>query len=150
MEEGHQESSSSFIEVFVMGSIFGLLILVALPAYLDQRTEEQACQLAEQFRDFGAAFHSYMFEYGHWPPDQVPGSVPIGMETRLSGFTMPSIIGGKWDWDSELESNEAGVCLVGFKGRRPVIEHVDFLLDDGDLSTGRIIHSGGRLMMLLH
>ena len=67
MREEKRQSGFSFAEAFVMASIFGLMLLVALPNYLQRRTQNQANDLAEAFRTYGATIQAYRNENGNWP-----------------------------------------------------------------------------------
>ena len=149
MYERFKGSNFLSMEVIVMGSLFGLLALVALPTYLDDRAEKQAAQVAEQFRNFGAAFQSYMNHHGHWPPDNGVGSIPVGMEEHLAGFTEASAIGGHWDWHCEIAMGCGQVRLVNFNASKPFLQSVDQMLDDGDLAKGNLFLNGNCLIMLL-
>ena len=150
MSEADRNSGFSFVELFVMGSILGLMILVTIPSYLQKRSNAQSCELAESLRGYSAAFQAYRFEHGEWPPDEVAGKIPPGMENRLKDFTKPSPVGGSWHWQSGDRHGKACLCLVGHKDAVRVLQKVDLILDNGDLQSGNIRIQGDSLIFLMH
>ena len=137
------------MEVFIMGSILGLLTVVAFPSYLDKKAQETATELAEQFRTYGTDFQTYRIQCGHWPPDQATGKKPMGMEDLLNGFTNESTTGGQWDWQAGTASTGAAIDLIGSSASKRVMNRLDQLLDDGNPESGHLIQQEGRIKMLL-
>jgi hypothetical protein len=139
----------SNVELIIVGSIFGLLAMVAAPRYLANRASEEANELADQFRLYAAAFRNHLAASGEWPPDSIPGTVPAGMEGKLPKFGERIHSGGYWDWDPGKGEEAPKIKLVGCKSGHRVIEMTDQILDDGDLATGRLVWEEHRLALLL-
>lgn len=147
MSEGKTKTGFSFAEIFVMGSIFGLLCLVTIPNYLQRRSEVEARELAEAFRSYSEAFQAYRNEHGTWPPDQEAAKVPSGMETLLSGFTQEATSGGSWDWQSPNPYSRPRLYLTGSRASTRVLQQMDKILDDGDLTQGKIYKDGNSIVL---
>ena len=139
----------SNVELIIVGSVLGMLAMVAGPSYLGTRAGNEANELAEEFRTYAAAFRIYQTSEGTWPPDALPGTIPQGMENRLSRFNDETFSGGHWDWDCDATTQAASLSLVGCRAGKGVFERIDQILDDGDLATGSLLASGNRLTLLL-
>jgi type II secretory pathway pseudopilin PulG len=122
--------------------IIGLLAAMAIPAF--QRVQERsiASRIANDFRQFEAAFQRYNLENGGWPPAGSPGIVPAGMTGMLpAAYTSPSPMGGNYSW-----SGAGGIIrLTNTQATVAVMQRVDAIMDDGNLATGDFgaISSGG-------
>jgi hypothetical protein len=71
------------------------------------------------------------------------------MENRLAGFTEPSVVGGRWDWEGPKVCCEASICLDNVRGSTRVLQRLDEMMDDGNLSMGLMRLEGERLIMIL-
>ena len=122
--------------------IIGLLAAMAIPAFKRVQERSLASRIANDFRQFEAAFQRYNLENGGWPPAGVPGVVPTGMSGMLpESFTADSPVGGNYSW-----SGAGGIIrLTNCQTVDSVMQRVDVILDDGDLTTGDFgtIGSGG-------
>jgi type II secretory pathway pseudopilin PulG len=58
----------TLVEIMVVVVIIRLLAAVALPAFQRVRERSLASRLANDFRQFEAAFQRYTLEHGDWPP----------------------------------------------------------------------------------
>jgi len=143
------QSKVSYLEYVVLGSLIGLFLLVAVPNYNQKWIQSEAFDLADDFRNYGSAFLHHHQEFGAWPPDQRVGEVPLGMEGYLPGFTDESIVGGEWDWMVDSDGMNAGICLIESSPNIHVYEHLDEMIDNGDLETGSVFLDGNRLVLLL-
>lgn len=118
--------------------IIGLLAAMAIPAFQTVRRHSQASSLANDFRVYANAFQTYVFENGAWPADNLPGQIPPEMTGWLSGFDQPSALNGQWDWEYSASSVTAGISHRLNNADPKVLRRVDTILDDGDLTTGRV------------
>ncbi|MEX0332562.1 MAG: type IV pilin protein [Puniceicoccaceae bacterium] len=139
----------SSVELFVLTSVFGLLLLVAIPSYRDKQTNARAGELAEDLRSYGCALWDYHATTGSWPADSQPGAIPEGMGDRLAGFSEPSPIGGQWDWEGPKACCSASICIDGVECSIRVIQRLDEIMDDGNLSMGLMRYEARRLIMVL-
>ena len=146
-----RSSGFSIVEIMVVVAIIGLLIAIAVPSYFMSRSRTQATAIANSFRVYASAFEVEASDLigGGWPPDASRGIVPAGMEGALPKWTEGSILGGKWDWEYKSVGVTAGISLVASNADRKILEKVDDILDDGDLSTGRFFLNGDRVTYVL-
>lgn len=142
-------SGFSMVEILIVVSILGMLAMIAVPSYINSRSCSQATAVADNFRTYAAAFQIYCTEKGAWPPDAMAGMVPQGMEGHLPRFNEEAVIGGRWDWESGTDSPKASISLVNYRSNHRVVQQVDRILDDGNLSTGLILGHGNRLTLVL-
>jgi type IV pilus assembly protein PilA len=129
--------------------IIGLLAAIAIPAFLSSRTRSQATALANNFRVYSQAFEVFATDTGKWPPDSNPGGIPTGMEDSLRSWNEPTPVGGQWDWDRGVLGINAGVTLINSTASNAVLERIDEILDDGNLSTGRFQKLGNGVTLIL-
>lgn len=120
--------------------VIGILAALALPAF--QRVQERSLvsRLANDFRQFEAAFQRHVLESGSWPPPADAGEIPPGMSGHLpTAFTQTSPLGGNYLWSGPSHS----IVLRNSQARDTIMQRVDALLDDGDLTTGHFAKTAG-------
>jgi type IV pilus assembly protein PilA len=136
------DSAFTLVEIMIVVVIIGLLAAMAIPAFQRSRLNSQAARIANDFRQFEAAFQRYNLENGGWPAAAGAGVVPTGMSQYLpAAYTAVSPIGGNYSW-----SGTSGIVrLTGGYTDDNVMRRVDAILDDGNLATGDFgaIGSGG-------
>ena len=116
--------------------IIGLLVSLALPAFKRVQERSHASRMANDFRQFAAAFQQYALENGTWPAGTtVTGALPAGMAGCLpAAYAQPSALGGGYTWSGPT----ARLRLVNVTNATcdPILTRVDALIDDGKLTTG--------------
>ncbi len=123
----------TLVEIMIVVVIIGLLAAMAIPAFQRVRERSIASRIANDFRQFEAAFQRYNLENGGWPPTNSPGVIPVGMSGMLpESFTAPSPMGGNYSWSG----TSAIIRLTNTQATDPVMQRVDAILDDGNLATG--------------
>jgi prepilin-type N-terminal cleavage/methylation domain-containing protein len=129
------KSAAAFtlVEIMVVVVLIGLLAALAMPAFSRMRQRSQASLLANDFRQYEAAFQRFALENGSWPVATAMGLVPTGMSGFLpNGYTQPSPLGGGYLWSGPSRN----VVLRGTLASDAVMQMVDTVLDDGTLTTG--------------
>ncbi len=120
--------------------VIGILAALALPALQRVQERAMASRLANDFRQFEAAFQRYVLETGQWPPAFDAGAIPAGMNGHLPGaFAHSSPLGGNYAWSGPSHN----VVLRNSLTRDTVMQRVDALLDDGNLNTGHFAKTAG-------
>jgi type II secretory pathway pseudopilin PulG len=110
--------------------------------------ERRATAAVQQLQAFSAAFQAQAHDRGDWPPMALPGEVPPGMSERLAGtnWSGTAPIGGQYRWirrtPQQGQRFEAAIAITSAEGNpvsddRALLEEMDRLLDDGELTTGR-------------
>lgn len=143
----------TIVELMVVVLILSILFATMVPTYQRIQRKARATAVANDFRVFGAVFQAYAHEKGSWPPESGPGVIPTGIsgdELQVSSWTTRTPMGGKFDW----ENNQVhpGGTSPGGKWRAALIisgtadapliidpdllQEIDTLIDDGDLTTG--------------
>ncbi len=127
----------TLVEIMIVVVIIGLLAAMALPMFQRVRNRSLASRMANDIRQCEAAFQRYALENGGWPPPNAPGQVPAGMENYIPAvYTQATVVGGNFSWsgpNARLYISNTPTSAV------TVMQMVDALLDDGDLSTGTLI-----------
>ncbi len=130
----------TLVEIMIVVAIIGLLATIAFPAYDEARKRSQVNRFAKDIKVATAAFEMYAIENGGFPPDTTPGVMPNGMADYLDGmdWSGATTLGGKWDWDNGQFGFTAGVSVYLPDCELELLEKVDRLIDDGNLSNGRV------------
>lgn len=149
MSRGREKGGFTLVEIMIVVVIIGILATLSVSAYLSTRRRSQATIIANDLRTFAAAFEVYALEIGTWPSDVGPGTVPPGMQGRISKFTEPTVIGGNFDWDYNTHGITAGVAVYNPTTTPDVIQKIDEVMDDGNLTTGRITGNISRIVYIL-
>lgn len=141
----------TLVEIMVVVVIIGILVAMIIPAFNKIRMASQNSRLMNDFRVFADAFSTYAMEYGDWPGDVGPGTVPAGMEEYLSNsaFTGTAAIGGRYDWDQGVFGITAGISVNSYEADDLQLQRFEEKYDDGSFTTG--IHrkrSGGYIHVI--
>lgn len=155
------------VELMVVITVISMLMLAVIPAYDRIRRKARAAAVANDFRVFAAIFQAHAHETGSWPPEATAGTVPAGMtaeELKSESWTRQTSMGGQFDW--EFNQVQPGGTSPGGRWRAAIainstdgaplltdpdlLEEIDTILDDGDLTTGnfRLSGDGGPLFVL--
>ena len=87
----------SLIELMVAVTILSLLFLVAVPTYQRLQRRARTASVVNNLRVFATALQGHAHDTGSWPPEALPGVVPVGMtseEFKSDDWTRPTPIGG--------------------------------------------------------
>lgn len=124
----------TLVEIMVVVVIIGILAALSIAAFSRMKERSLASRMANDFRQFDAAFHQYVLTVGTWPAaTTVAGDIPPNMAGFLPvAWTQPSAMGGGYTWSGP----SARIRLINTQATDAVMQRVDALLDDGNLSTG--------------
>ncbi len=142
----------TLVELMVVVTIIGLIASIAIPALTQSRQQSIAARTANDFRKFAEQFNYFNLKTGTWPNDGYPTTVPTGMEEYLLDGVWPkeTPVGGYWDYDRNVFGFTSGISIDSATHDDEALRAIDALMDDGDLTTGLIIKTGGnRLSYIL-
>ena len=141
----------TLVEIMIVVVIIGLLAAMAIPAFQRVQRRSQNSRFVSDLRIFSQAFETYSLENDGWPPNVGPGLVPAGLSGALqvSVWTAPTVVGGRWNYDRNINGIAVAVSCSGTGIDDARMQEIDAMLDDGDLSTGRIQLIGSRYMSIL-
>ena len=145
------EIGFTLVEIMIAVVIIGLLAIMALPNFQLNRKTSIANRVALDLKTFADAFEIYAFENGGFPPDQGPGALPTVMRSlvKQNTFEAKTPAGGNYDWDQGQFGTIAGVSVYSPTVEIDVMQKVDQILDDGNLSAGRFrSRSGGYIYVI--
>lgn len=136
----HPETGFSLVEIMIVVIVIGILAALGIPALQRAQARSMASRYANDFRQFESAFQRYVLESGQWPPPAGGGAIPTGMDGYLpTSYTKPSPLSGDYWWSGPSHS----IVLRGSQATDALMQQVDALLDDGDLSTGNFAKTVG-------
>jgi len=139
----------TLVEIMVGVTIIGILTSLSIPAFQNVRDKSQATTIANNFRVYAQAFDTYSLMEGRWPADVTPAIIPPEMEGQLPRFTEKVVGNNSWDWDFKTRGVTAGIALRGGSLSNEFMEEIDAVIDDGDLSSGKVQALGSGLTYIL-
>ena len=127
----------TLVEIMIVVVIIGLLAALAIPALARSRAASRRTAFINDLRIGRDAFEVYALENGTWPPDGV-ASIPAVMNDVLTParWSLPTPIGGTWDWDNDQFGFKAGLSVRGPNLSNAEMALIDASIDDGVLTTG--------------
>lgn len=135
----------------IVTSIVGLLASLAIPSMKTAGTQSRSARVAREIKTSGHAFVQYAFDQGEYPADKFPSQMANGMTEYLQGFPWgeETVIGGQWDWDYEVFGIHAGVSINAPKWGDDLMQEIDAMIDDGNLSSGQFRKRPGGYIYIL-
>ena len=147
--EKSAKTGFTLIETLLVIFIVVALVLVIYPNYLQKREMAAASQLADSMRKYAAVLSQLSREQINWTDKETMEAMPDMIKEVLPEFNKQSVIGGRWEWSANWEMQQMEIKLVDYKSGIQLINRVDQLLDDGDLSTGVVKGDQNQLAMML-
>ncbi|WP_309381688.1 type II secretion system protein [Cerasicoccus frondis] len=141
----------TLVEIMTLVVIIGLLAIMAMPAFQKARIGAQNSRLARDLQTFSAGFEQYSLDAGKWPPEANAGELPEGMGGYITGssFSARTVVGGRYDWNFQNGTYQAGVAIVESFLDDDQAQQVDAIIDDGNLSMGRFQKDGEAYVLIL-
>lgn len=138
----------TIIELLTIVLILAILSGIAIPRLYTGYDEATTGATVSHLKTISLAAEMLYNETGAWPSDAATGDLP----PELTGYLRPNLFavacptGGAYEWDTNVDSVTARVKIVRQTNERSEWVRIDALLDDGDLTTGRMTAeiTGGR------
>lgn len=124
----------SLVEVMVVVSVVGILALMSIPGIRQGRETAEAIKTANDIRVFINAIDFYSAETGSYPDAMAHQSVPPKI-----GEYLPSVwTNGTYNWFYDKRDSFTYVYFYNLKFTAEQATKVDSIIDDGNISTGRV------------
>jgi type II secretory pathway pseudopilin PulG len=149
LERSQPEAGFTLRGFSVAVLLLGGLAAVAVPAYRRHLFLARRDEAVRQLQTLAGAFQSYAKDHGDWPAAGLPPkAVPPGMARYLTNtpWQQPTPLGGSYEWVTATPQNGgryAAAILITDSDRakvssdRELLQEIDRVLDDGDLSSGK-------------
>ncbi|NQU40965.1 MAG: type II secretion system protein [Lentisphaerae bacterium] len=137
-----KRSGFTLVEIMIVVLTIALLSALAMPGLSKARTQTQLTRIANDLKQFSAAFDLYAMERGQYPPDShmpLPYHLPnTAMEEYLNAdkWVEETAVGGFYNWEGPDSYPYAGISIFGATASEKTMQSLDKILDDGDLSSG--------------
>ena len=138
----------TLVEIMIVVAIIALLTAIAIPAFLQYRRDAHLSLVANEMRLFRDAFNSYSLKYGNFPYDNEPPECTplVALYLPMEHWTNSNPLGGRYDYDGKVNPTNllaggwayAAFNIRGYTATQEELEQLDRVLDDGDISTGRL------------
>lgn len=146
-----QEQGFTLLELLVTVAIVGTLSAIAIPTFSNYRDKARVSKVASELRSFESAFYVYYADHKEWPEDS-HRTVPDGMEDLInqSHWDRETALGGYYNYEGPESYGYAGLSIFSHSASNDLIELLDKMLDNGDLSSGRFrTGSNGRPTLII-
>jgi len=136
--ENNNERGFTLLELIVGLLVVCILAMVAIPQVSSYRDKANVASVATQLKLLENAFYAYYADMGDWPDDS-HRDVPSGMERLVnqSLWDEETAIGGFFNYEGPDNYPYVGISIYNHTADIELIELLDRMLDDGDLSQGR-------------
>ena len=133
----------TLVELMIVVAVIGILAPIAVPNFAAYTQKANARTVASNLKTFGDGFKSYAIFNGDFPNDShlpPPYHLPsgAGMEAYFDEKTWaaPTPLGGFYNGEGPDNYPYAGISLFNTTASVKVLEMLDRMIDDGDLTTG--------------
>ncbi len=153
-----QRSGFTLLEIMLVVAIIGLLVVLAIPAFMKHRMRVEDVAFMDQQRVLMASLERLAITEGNYPPDSPVAIMPAKLSEyipRNIHWERKTPIGGYWDWDYENNHPSAayGVyagLVVNAPNRTTLqMKKIDKRIDDGSIVTGNFRrHENGYIFLV--
>lgn len=144
-------SGFTIVEILMVVMIIMLLAIIIIPNLQRARKTVRKNRFINDIRIATASFEQYALTTASYPAEAAAGVVPVGMDDYLKSFkwTLPTSIGGQWDWDNNQYGFKAGVSVNQPGLSDADMTKIDQEIDDGDITSGIFRkHAGGYISII--
>lgn len=133
-------SGYSVLEIMIVVVLIGLLSTMGVVAYQQHRSKVLATAFAASLRQHCGAVETCIFDTKNVQLGAPPGQLApvLAPYIRQGNWGARTPLGGKWVVDTQLDGTRISVGVDGIAVKLETVELVDRLMDDGNLSSGRM------------
>lgn len=143
----------TLIELMIVVVIIGLLAAIAAPIYSSFVLRAKLTETATQLGAFARNFNVSKQIDGRYPNDVSVRALPSdasGLAINITQWQTPTLLGGNWNWEGPNNYSYAGISITGSSADQEDFIQLDFILDNGDLSSGKFRRTpNGRYTFIL-
>jgi len=149
----------TLVEIMVVVTLIGFLAMLSVPVFKRIKLRAISSAFTSDTRTFSEAFQRYAQEKGSFPATVAAGVVPGGMEEYidLNDWGKTTSLGGNFRWvsaqasDAQRGNYETGMIqVVGPTLSLEEMGLIDTWTDDGDVSDGNLIITGGGSLVVFN
>lgn len=139
--KNYKELSRGFtlLELMMVMALVGLMASFAAPIYAEYFVRAQLVETTLRISNWGREFKRWEIDNGRYPNDShivLPPEAARTLNILNSEWLAPTALGGNWNWEGPDGYGYAGIAIVNATASVNDITQLDWILDDGDLSTG--------------
>lgn len=120
-------------------ALVALMGSFAAPIYASYFARAELVETTLRMANWAREFERWKIENGRYPNDShivLPPEAARTLNILNNEWLAPTALGGNWNWEGPDGYNYAGIAIVNATASVDDISQLDFILDDGDLSTG--------------
>ncbi|MBK1857359.1 type II secretion system protein [Cerasicoccus arenae] len=138
----------TLLEIMVVVIIIGVMLAMAIPGFKAVRERTRVSAFLNDFRAVKEAINRYNLAEGVYPIGTGSGPPADFFEyIRADVITSTTVIGGNWSVDASSYTFAIGVD--GYEVDDELLTQIDSGVDDGNLTTGNMIKTGGSQFMYI-
>lgn len=131
----------TLVELLMVVVILAILAVIVISSIPDVTRSARVNQTATHLKMLADVARLYNSKEGGWPPDQSAGALPpqLGQYVRGNPFGVKVPIGGDFDWNNGWGTFDRSIGIRDVNKDLDIWREVDKVLDDGDLTSGRVV-----------
>lgn len=133
------QNGFTLLELLVVIAIVGLLAALAMTSYRNFILRSELSETATKLGQFAREFEIWKQVHGKFPNDShlVLPPEAKGLAINNADWSATTRLGGNWNWEGPDGYAYAGISIDGATATEEEIAQFDFILDDGDLGSGK-------------
>ena len=134
-----QDKGFTLVELMVTVAIIAILAVFAATAYREFLVRSKLTETATLLGKFAREFDTWQQIHGRYPNDSHVVLPPdaVGFAISPAEWSLPTGLGGNWNWEGPDGYNYAGISILGATAPVEDIQQFDMIMDDGNLGSGR-------------
>ncbi|MFT6093818.1 MAG: type IV pilus assembly protein PilA [Pseudohongiellaceae bacterium] len=135
----HSSGGFTLIELMMVMTLVTMMGSLAAPIYVQYATRAGLVETTLQLANWGREFQRWKIDNGRFPNDShinLPAEAARTLNILSSEWLETTALGGNWNWEGPDGYDYAGIAIVNATASISDITQLDFILDDGDLSSG--------------
>lgn len=135
----HKSGGFTLLELMMVMTLVTMMGSFAAPIYTDYAIRAGLVETTLRLANWSREFRRWEIDNGRFPLDShidLPPEAARTLNIINSEWLAPTALGGNWNWEGVGAYDYVGISIVGATASISDISQLDFILDDGDLSSG--------------